>query len=253
MEVSHLTVEIDLVLPAAGLGSRFTQRGWHQPKPLLSLAGKPFFWWAAESVCRVVTVRQMVFVVLESHVREFQIDQRIQACYPQATIVPIAGVTAGAAETAAIGVKALVGRRPLAINDCDHAFVCEGLPGMIDALHDQLAAALMCFRSSSPSYSYARVDGQGRVTGTAEKKVVSPHAIAGCYLFSGADRFLDLYDGYCESCGYDELFMSGLFNRAAQRELPIGLLEVDRHWSFGTPEELERVTPESLGPWLAWK
>jgi NDP-sugar pyrophosphorylase family protein len=253
MEAQRLPREIDLVLPAAGLGSRFSQLGFDQPKPLLNLAGKPFFWWAVESVRRSVTVRQLVFVVLEAHVRDFEIDRRIRAYYPQATIVPIAGVTSGAAESAAIGVKALTGRGPLAVNDCDHAFICQGLPAMLDLLHTHFAGALMCFRSASPSYSYARVDEQGRVTGTVEKVVASPFAIAGCYLFSGAERFLDLYEGYREACGYSELFMSGLYNRAAQRQLPIGLLEVDRHWSFGTPEELQRLNLETLGPLMAWK
>jgi hypothetical protein len=111
----------------------------------------------------------------------------------------------------------------------------------------------MCFRSDSPAYSYARLDAHGRVTGTAEKQVISPYAIAGCYLFADAGRFQALYESYRQSCPYDELFLSGVFNLAAQRQQPIGMVEVQQHCSFGTPEELAAITAEAFAPYEAWK
>ena len=48
----------------AGRGSRFSSEGAAVPKPLMSLWGRPFFWWAAESAKRAFDVAEMVFVVL---------------------------------------------------------------------------------------------------------------------------------------------------------------------------------------------
>ena len=246
--------DLAMVMPMAGRGSRFAKQGVTQPKPLVDLAGKPFFWWATESLRRMVPLREMVFVVLEEHVRDFSIDQRVLELYPDARVVPIPDVTSGAAETAMIGMRALATSGPVAVNDSDHAFRCPELAGVASALGRELDAALLCFNSQSPAYSYAELDAEGRVVGTAEKRVVSSYAIAGCYLFSDPALFLSLYEEYRLDCPYDELFVSGVYNRLAAAGGTIGKLVAPRHISFGTPEELARVEPNSLdaGPgWLA--
>ena len=245
--------ELALIIPAAGRGSRFAKLGFAEPKPLLELHGRPFFWWAVESVRRVVATRQLIFVVLQEHIDDFAIARKIHSYYPAAQVIALPDVTGGAAETAAVGMRALARPGPVAINDCDHAFICPSLAGIVKALQRDTEAALMCFRSASPAYSNARLDLNGKVIGTAEKEVISPFAIAGCYLFSDAGRFGELYESYKQSCAYNELFLSGVFNLAAERQLPIGMVEVERHCSFGTPEEMATVTAEVFAPYAAWK
>jgi dTDP-glucose pyrophosphorylase len=246
--------ELALIVPAAGRGSRFSKLGLALPKPLIELEGRPFVWWAVESVLRQVKLRQLVFVVLDEHIANYAIDQRIRSYWPDATVVALAEVTSGAAETAAVGLDALTSPGPVAINDCDHAFVCGSLPYAVRSLQSgSLEAMLMCFRSANPAYSYARLGASGEVTGTAEKRVISPFAIAGCYLFRSAERFQALYQSYRESCPYDELFISGLFNLLLEKGGAAGMMEADAHCSFGTPEELEAVTAEVFAPFKAWK
>lgn len=239
-------------MPMAGRGSRFARQGIPQPKPLVELAGKPFFWWASESVRRAVPVREMVFVVLEDHVRDFAIDQRVLEFYPEARIVRVPEVTSGAAETAKIGLEALRTSGPVAINDSDHAFLCPELLRTAESLAGEVDAALLCFASDSPAYSYAQLNDDARVIGTVEKQVVSRYAIAGCYLFSDPALFLSLYDSYRLDCPYDELFVSGLYNRLAATGGRIEKVNAKRHISFGTPEELERVDQSSLTRELDW-
>ncbi|NJO54095.1 MAG: NTP transferase domain-containing protein [Bacteroidales bacterium] len=113
---------INLIIPMAGRGSRFSRAGVSVPKPLVDLAGRPFFWWAVESVRRSTAVGEMVFVVLREHVAAFEIDARVLDCYPAARIIAIDDVTSGAAETGMIGARAITNDLPVAINDCDHAF-----------------------------------------------------------------------------------------------------------------------------------
>jgi dTDP-glucose pyrophosphorylase len=245
--------ELALVIPAAGRGSRFSRLGIREPKPLIDLAGRPFFWWAVESVRRFVPLRQLIFVVLEEHVTEFSIDKVIKGFYPWATIVEIPDVTAGAAETARIGLSALNLRGPVAINDCDHSFMAESLPATVLALGHDLDGALMCFRSASPAYSYARLNSRHQVVGTVEKQVVSSFAIAGCYLFADSEKFCELYDRYRRECPYAELFVSGMFNLLAVGQAKIGMLELERHCSFGTPEEQLLLSAENFAPFLPWK
>jgi len=231
--------DLALVMPMAGRGARFRQAGRQVPKPLIDLEGRPLFWWAAQSVCRAATVREMVFVVLEEHVRELGIDEEIRRFFPHATVRVLEEVTSGAAETAAIGVAALTTAGPLAVNDCDHAFFGTSLSPLAARLSARACGALVTFPSSSPAYSYLRLDEAGRVVGTVEKQVASPFAIAGCYLFADSKALLDLMPRYRQTCRYGELFVSGLYDLMIADGCEIPFAELAHHVSFGTPEELD--------------
>jgi hypothetical protein len=61
-----------------------------------------------------------------------------------------------------------------------------------------------------------------------------------------------LYEGYRQSCPYDELFVSGLYNRLAGEGGRIGTMLARRHLSFGTPEELARIDPSRLRDGAQW-
>ncbi|WP_277317027.1 NTP transferase domain-containing protein [Sphingomonas sp. AOB5] len=228
-------------MPMAGRGSRFARNGVAIPKPLIDLAGKPFFWWAVESVRRRTSLRELLFVVLREHIAAHAIDAAILAHYPEARIVVIDEPTAGAAETGALGVEALSEDGPFAINDCDHGFRLDTIPDLTAN-----AGALVGFRSDSPAYSYVRLGTDGHVIGTVEKQVVSPYAIAGCYFFASKQVFAEALAAYRRDCPYDELFVSGLFNQLCDAGERIAFQPLTAHLSFGTPEELAAVDPAAL-------
>lgn len=243
---------LSLVMPMAGRGSRFARAGHTLPKPLVDLFGRPFYWWATESVSRVAPVGEIVFVVLREHCESFGIDALIRADYPDAKLVVLDDVTEGAAETARLGIEALEGDGPIAINDCDHAFACPDLGDLATALSAEMQAALITFRADSANFSYARLGPDGSVTGTVEKQVVSPFAIAGCYLFQSPAVFHEAYAVFRRTCPYDELFLSGVIDQIARTGGRIGLSELAHHFPFGTPEELARLEADLLHAALPW-
>jgi dTDP-glucose pyrophosphorylase len=233
--------DLALVMPMAGRGSRFRQGGQQVPKPLIELDGRPLFWWAAQSVCRSASVREMVFVVLEEHVAESHIDAEIRRHFPRATVQVLPEVTAGAAETAAVGAAALTSKGPFAVTDCDHAFSGTSLSPIAERLSDDTCGALVVFRASSPAYSYLRLNDAGQVAGTVEKHVVSPFAIAGCYLFAQPGELLDRMPRYRTACRYGELFVSGLYDLMIADGCDVPFVELAHHVSFGTAEELNSL------------
>lgn len=242
----------------AGRGSRFAKAGHGLPKPLIDLYGQPFFWWAAESVLQPLYVartapREIVAVVLEEHIAEHGIDARLRACYPDIKIVALPDVTEGAAETARIGVEALSEDGPIAIQDCDHAFACPDLPDLVEDMSGTYEAALLSFRADTPHFSYIKLDADGAVSGTVEKQVVSPFAIAGCYFFSGTESFASGLAEFRVRNPYDELFLSGVVDALArQASGRVGFRELAQHFPFGTPDELARFDPDLAARMLPW-
>ena len=57
--------KIHHVMPMAGKGSRFFQRGYHCPKPLITIYGNPFFYWATRSIQKFFDLASLDFVVLK--------------------------------------------------------------------------------------------------------------------------------------------------------------------------------------------
>lgn len=235
-------MSIELVMPMAGRGSRFAREGVPLPKPLVELAGRPFFWWATQSVLRAASVSGLTYVVLEEHVTNFSIDKTIRRFYPQAKCVVLEDVTAGALETALCGVNEISSNLPIIVNDCDHAFICNELSRALEGLARKEFSGLLCnFWSDKACYSYAKYDASGLLERTVEKEVVSHEAIAGAYGFSEKSLLAEAARGYRKSCAYDELYISGVFNVLASTGMRVRGVSLNEHYSFGTPSELRDV------------
>lgn len=224
-----------LIMPMAGAGSRFFNDGYEVPKPLISLHGKPFFYWAAMSVIGKLPLAGLRFVVLREHTVRFGIDREIRRFFPDAEVVVLDRVLRGAVLTCMEGVKGLPDDVPVLFNDCDHLFTCQSFAPLA-ARPDGM---LLTFEATEPCYSFVQKDAGGRVVRTAEKEAISSEAICGAYYFGRKADFDRYAARYLETCRYAEFFMSGVFNEMIADGKTVRTLPTALHISFGTPEEYE--------------
>ena len=70
-------------MPMGGGGTRFGNYGFNVPKPLINLQGKPFFYWAVQSVNKFIEVQDIIFVVLKEHVGRNVTFQNTSTCKPK--------------------------------------------------------------------------------------------------------------------------------------------------------------------------
>ncbi|MCF4175270.1 NTP transferase domain-containing protein [Vibrio sp. McD22-P3] len=244
---------INLVVPMAGLGSRFSKAGYKFPKPLEDLHGKPFFWWSIQSVAREIKISSLTCVVLREHVETFDIDKKVLGYFPDAKFVILDELSDGALDSAMAGLKSCDNQEPILINDCDHAFEIKGLPEIVSRLSSGKVDGYLChFKADSPAYSYAKYNkDSGLLEFTAEKEVISELAIAGLYMFRNKQIIESYFEEYKEKCTYNETFISGLYNFMAQDGMLIKGKQLESHLSFGTPEELT-LAKRNL-PYINWE
>ncbi len=230
--------KLHLIMPMGGRGARFFRDGFVQPKPLIRLRDKPFFYWAVQSVLKDVQAADLRIVVLQDHVEDFAIDREILSLYPEAAITVIPEVLPGAVLTCIAGAKEITDGAPLLFNDGDHMFRSSAFAAFCAAGDfSEPDGALLTFRSDEDKFSYLRYDEDGRIVGTAEKKVVSNDAICGAYYFKNADTFLKAAWQYLTECRYEEFFVSGVYDVMARAGQSIRSFPTDLHISFGTPAE----------------
>ena len=241
--------KIHLIMPMGGSGTRFGTKGYALPKPLIELQGRPFFFWAAQSVYKFVEVEDLIFIVLQEHIDKYSIDKEIQKYYPNAVIQVLPHVLNGAVLTCCEGVKAVNDDLPLLFNDCDHAFICDAFYAYCrQGDYNKIDGALLTFPSNRPNYSYVKFDSAGNVSGTVEKIVVSNEAICGAYYFKSKTIFQNAVKMYLKRCQYNEFFISGVYNELYHQDGRIRTFPVNAHISFGTPEEYDlAINDERLG------
>ena len=234
--------KIHLVMPMAGEGLRFKKKEFQVPKPMILLDGKPFFYWSTKSITNFIDVQDITFVVLKSHVIDFQIDKCIKQFFPDAKIVILNHTLNGALLTCLEGVKHIRDDLPIIFNDCDHAFVSQKFNEFcLHELSAPIDGALLTFKSNESKFSYLKLDEHENVVQTVEKQVISNYAICGAYFFKNKTIFLENSKEYLCSCHYQEYFLSGVYNIMAARHLVIKNFPCDVHCSFGTPEEFKGV------------
>lgn len=235
-------MKLNVIMPMGGGGTRFGNHGFEVPKPLIKIYGKPFFYWATQSLVKYIDIETLTFVVLKDHIKRFEIDRKIREFYPNAIIIEIPEILPGAVLTCKAGVEKIENDEPIIFNDCDHLFICEKFYDFCKKQKfDSIDGALLTFKSHDAKFSFVSYDENGYVNRTVEKQVISEDAICGAYYFKNKQIFENAVEVYLENCAYSEYFVSGVYNVLAEQGKRIVTFNTDSHVSFGTPDEYEQA------------
>ena len=234
-------------MPMAGEGSRFLKEGWTTPKPLIELNGQPLFKHAISSVTDKDVQMKYSFIVRQEHIDKYQIDKGIRSFLPEANLFSVVKTTRGAVETCLIAENAIADDDAVIVMDCDLEFRSKKFIEIIKQIlnkpiEEATGGALVSFESNEPRYSYAALGEDGFVARTAEKEVISNHALCGAYFFASGRRFKQIAHLLLAETAFTkpEYYVSLLFNYLLKDGEKVWLAPMEEYYSYGTPEELKR-------------
>jgi len=231
---------LQILMPMGGLGSRFAKEGYETPKPLIEVDGKPMFIRALDSFKSVEDI-QHIFVIRKEHDEKYDLSRQILTQLPDARIALLDHDTGGAVETCLIANDLIDNELPIAVADCDIYFESSSYFEKINNVENSnLDGMLLTFNSEDPRYSYVELNDANEAVRTAEKVVISNHAILGGYFFRSGELFKSLAQQFItEGLGeLKEFYMSHLFNLLLTRSGKVEVADIDTMHIFGTPEEL---------------
>lgn len=238
---------LHIIMPMAGEGSRFANAGWTTPKPLIELHGEPLFKHAISSVTADGIQMKYSFIVRQEHINKYGIDKGIKAFLPEANIFSVMKTTRGAVETCLMAESTIADDDAVIVMDCDLEFRSARFIEIIKEilslpLEQANGGALVSFESNQPKYSYAEVGKDGLVIRTAEKEVISSHALCGAYFFSTGKRFKEIAHQLLNEPEFKkpEYYVSLLYNYMLAAGEKVQLAQMEEYYSYGTPEELQR-------------
>ena len=241
---------VNVVIPAAGEGSRFAKAGYTAPKPFIDVVGKPML----AHVIDNVAVRNAKFTLL---IREEHLAQYAGTIGSgrdgDLTIVPVAQLTEGTACTLLLARKYFDTTAPLLVANSDQLvdFDCQDF--VDDARRRGLDGSILVFRDveRNPKWSFAALDENGHVTEVAEKKAISDLATVGIYLFMDGTEFVRAaVDMIAHNDRVNnEFYTCPIYNYMIRNGAKIGVYEVPHAAmsGLGTPEDLENYLIRTVG------
>jgi NDP-sugar pyrophosphorylase family protein len=240
----------DVVVPMAGMGQRFAEKGYAVPKPLIPVSGRPMVVQAA----RDLPAANIYDFVIRRDLPGFaEVRAEIQAAFGErAKITTVERLTEGQACTALIGVDALEavgGDGPVTIGACDNGALYDA--SAFAALLDDPGVDVIVWAARghagairSPGM-YGWIEEVGGVVSRVSVKVplddpAHDPIIIGTFTFRRSADFRAAVGRLRARNGRvnGEFYVDECINDAIALGLRCRTFEVDCYLSWGTPNEL---------------
>ena len=230
--------KLNILIPMAGHGSRFKEKGYVFPKPLISIKNQPMIQTVVENISIEANYH---FIILKEHNEKYNIKNVLKLCTEKSNIIELDHVTEGAACTSLLAEKFIDNDNPLLIANSDQYINWDSSETMYSITSSKVDGAILTFKSTHPKWSYAKVDSDNRVIEVAEKNPISDNATVGIYYWrKGSD-----YVKYAKNMIKKDIRVNGefyicpVYNEAIKDNKKIIIKEIDEMWGLGTPEDLE--------------
>jgi len=237
---------LNIVIPMAGLGSRYSKNGYNMPKPLIDVMGEPM-------IKRVITnltpncEHRFIFIIREEHIQEYKIDELIKQVCPNCILIPISYTTEGQASSVLLASDYINNTDPLMIANCDQ-YVDIDINDYLNEMKKQNADGLiMTLKAYNSEWSYVKINPEGIIYETVEKEVVSEDATVGIYNFARGKDFIYAANKMIklDLRVNGEFYVAPVYNmiiKEGAKIIPYNIGTVgDGMYGLGTPKELEWV------------
>jgi len=204
-----------IVIPMAGMSSRFFKAGYTEPKYMLKAHGKTLFNHAVCSFESYFSSEPFLFIIRDVYnTKEFVSSQAKELGIENFSIYTLETETRGQAETVALAIEELDDNEPLTIFNIDTFRPNFSFPE-IAKLSD---GYLEVFLGNGNNWSFVKPVNEvsTQVIQTAEKNPISDLCCTGLYHFERKNDYIDAYNNYLAKpqCDWEkgELYVAPLYN-----------------------------------------
>jgi beta-phosphoglucomutase-like phosphatase (HAD superfamily)/dTDP-glucose pyrophosphorylase len=230
--------ELNIIIPMAGAGKRFSDAGYIFPKPLIEINNKPMIQWVIDGLN---IKANYIFIVQKNHLESYNLASVLKIIEPNCKIVVIDRLTEGAACTTLLAKNFINNKNPLIIANSDQYIEWNSSKVLYNFMSKKIDGAILTFESTHPKWSYAKTRDNNVVVEVAEKKVISKNATVGVYFW----RFGSDYVKYTQRMikknirVNNEFYVCPVYNEAINDKKNIVIYPIDKMWGLGTPQDLE--------------
>jgi len=237
-------LEYNLVIPMAGLGSRFTQAGYKTPKPLLPI-GKYRMFEVVIANFASNGLKEISIVAPESFELEDVCVVIAKKLGIKVHLTELKEVTDGPATTVGIGLKCFENSLPVVVANSDQFLDFKIEAWLSSASAEKHPGSILVMEDDDPKWSYVSLNAEGLVEEVREKEVISNFATCGVYYFADAGDLSALID-FQRQVGNTvngEFYVAPIFDIMAKRGDAVGVFNLGPvasvMFGLGVPSDYE--------------
>ena len=233
------------MIPMAGAGSRFSNEGYQQPKPLIPIHGVPMIEVVVNNL-RPEESHRFIFICQKKHIQEYGLNKYLKDIAPSSIIVEVDGLTEGAACTVLAAKEYINNDESLMIANSDQFIDIDINTYLRYFSSEKLDGLIMTMHSDDPKWSFVKLDSSGYVIDIAEKKVISNEATVGIYNFTVGRSFVEAAEEMIlqNQRVNGEFYVAPVYNVLLERNNIIGIFNIGSVGSglfgLGIPDDLRK-------------
>jgi dTDP-glucose pyrophosphorylase len=238
-----------ILIPMAGAGSRFAEKGYKDPKPLITVSGKPMI---VQAVDALPEGDNYVFICRKEHIEKANIDKVLLQSYPGAKFIAIDYLTEGQAATCLLAKDLISADDELVIGPCDNGMTWDKQAFEKEVNDPTIDAMVWTFRSNvtvnrNPrAYGWVKT-GAENVAGNVSCKMpisenpINDHAVVGTFWFRRAGDFFTAAETMITKNirVNNEFYVDVAVNQLIEQGKKVKIFEIDKYICWGTPDDLK--------------
>jgi beta-phosphoglucomutase-like phosphatase (HAD superfamily)/dTDP-glucose pyrophosphorylase len=236
--------KINVLIPMAGEGSRFTEAGYAIPKPLIEIHGKSMINLVYDSIDLDA---HYIFIAKSEHIEEFNLQKHISEFCKDFTIIPQDNKLDGAALSSLLAKDLINNDSHLIIANSDQYVRWNSKKELDSWIQSGIDGSVLTFLSNENKWSYAEIKDYF-VKQVHEKIVVGQEATCGIYYWKSGSDFVKYAEMMIEKGikTNNEFYVAPVYNQAIGDGKIISYSRVKEMRGLGTPEDLEKFVLGSL-------
>lgn len=233
---------MNILIPMAGRGNRFTSEGFDKPKPLITI-NKQFMIELAINSLNIVG--DYIFIIRQYEEEEYnkQLVETLNKLVKNPVIIPINYVTEGPASSCLLAKRYVDSNLPLIIANCDQILEWDSKKFIEHVNNSDCDGCVVTYKSNTIKNSYVKLNNDGKAIEFAEKKVISEHSLNGIHYWK---KGVDFVESAIEMIRYNdrtnnEFYIAPTYNYMIKKGKQIINYDIEpnQHWAVGTPSDLE--------------
>lgn len=241
---------IQVVIPMAGLGSRFSMVGYEHPKPLIQINGKPMIQWVVDNLN--LSGARYLFIVRKEHLdnEKWKLQEMLEKYVPGCTIIVTDCTTDGPACSVLLAEHELDPNIPLLIANSDQFLEWDANAFLYESKN--VDGCISIFEQTDPNdkkWSYVKLNDSGIVTDVREKEPISTNASTGIYYWTKAGDFIK-YTKQMIAKNIrvnNEFYVCPVYNEAIDDGKIIKVSKCKKMWGLGVPADLDHFITNYIG------
>lgn len=236
-----MSYNMNILIPMAGKGSRFTEAGYRLDKPMIPIFGKPMIQHAIESLG---LSGNFIFVINKSNNEADSLKLLLRNIIPDSIIIETDQLTEGSACSCLLAKEYINNDDPLIVTNCDQILKWDVIKFKTFIESFDGDGVVVTYDSDTTNNSYVEVDDTGMAIRLAEKQVISNLSLNGIHYWTRGKDFVSSAETMItKNIRVNNEFYTALtYNELISLGKRITYFHIDKkeHWSVGNPIDLNK-------------